>query len=245
MAKKSTKKTAPATIGDNNPPETPFEISQAEIQDLYNEAQVWLDGEGITTEEMAEKISMLLQMLRSAGKTAEERRTDEKSPHLLAGKAVDKKYGELKKKVTMASDACKEILQPWLQMKAAEKEAEDQRLREEADRKKREADRAMQTSTGNLAEREEAEKIVEEAKTADIEARVQKNKSAGQQNKGGRAVSLRTVWNTHLTDPDLALNHYWPDERIEELLLTLAKADVRGGKRTIPGFHIEDEKVTN
>ena len=229
--------------GHNNPPTTPFEEDQAAIDDLYNEAQNFLDGEPITTEPMAEAVTTLLQMLRSAGNLAEKHRGEEKAPHWDAGKAVDAKFKPLAEKVRRAAETCKVALKPWLEVLAEEKRIKDQEAREEADRQKREADRAMQMSTGNLAEREEAEEKLEDAKQADIEARVQKNKSAGQTNKGGRAVGLRTVWNTHLVDPNLALDHYWPDERIEELLLTMAKAEVRGGKRHIPGFHIKDEKV--
>ena len=239
MPKKSK---APAT-GHNNPPTSPFEESKSQIDDLYMEAQNFLDGDPVDTEGLAEAVSTLLQNLREAGSLADKRRGEENKPHWDAGKAVDAKFKPLAAMVTRATEACKETLKPWLLIKAEEKEAEDLKLREEADRKKREADRAMQTSSGNLAEREAAEEKVEEAKAADIKARVSKNATAGQTNRGGRAVSLRTVWNTTLTDPDAALDHFWPDARLEEVLLSMAKGEVRSGKRTIPGFHIEDEKV--
>jgi hypothetical protein len=47
-----------------------------------------------------------------------------------------------------------------------------------------------------------------------------------------------------LVDPSAALEHYWPHEEIEAVLTKLAQAEATAGKRTIPGFNIEEKKET-
>lgn len=231
-----------AGIGDNNPPETPFEISQSKIQDLYDEAALWLDGDPINSEEMAEGIATLLQSIRAAAKEAEDERAAEKKPHWDAGKAVDVKWKPLTTLADRATEAAKAALAPWLKKKADEKAEEDRRLREEAERKKAEAEKAIrEANRENVLERQAAEDKLEEAKKAEVTANKAARESAGVKGRTGRAVSLRKRYRAVLRDPEAALEHYWPHVRIEELLTSMAQADADNGKANIPGFEIKIE----
>lgn len=62
--------TVVATVGHNKPPSL-FDDAQENIENLFGEAHLWLDGEEVTSEETAEGIAKLLDMLRKAGKEAE------------------------------------------------------------------------------------------------------------------------------------------------------------------------------
>ena len=60
----------------------------------------------------------------------------------------------------------------------------------------------------------------------------------------GRATGLRTYWVARMTDRKAALFHYLvarPDA-VVGLLQTLADADVREGKRSIPGFEVAEDR---
>ena len=234
-----------APIGHNNPPQTIFEQHQAEINDLYDEAKLWLDGEPVETAGLAEGLSTLMQTIRKAGADADRERAAEKAPHLEAGREIDARWKTLTKLTNLATAACKEALKPWLIKIEAEKKEADRIAQEDADAKLAEARKAMQASSvDNLIEREEAEEKLKAAEISKAVANKKQRETAGVKNKGGRAVSLRTVYVTELIDANEALEHFWPSMEIEELLLTMAKRQVANGKRALPGFKITEEKVT-
>lgn len=228
-----------AKKGHNQPPETEFDTVNVKINDLYGEARLWLDGEKVDNERSAEGITTLLNMLRSAKKDAEKAFKDEKAPHAALAKAVDDKYRPLKDKAQRAADACKSALTPWLEAKEKEKDAEVERLRQEAEEKTLTAQKAFaSTPLDHLVEREKTELLAEEAKEAEKDARRAAGKSSNTKGKVGKAVGLRTSHNTTLTDPILAIRHFWPNDEINELLMKLARQEVRQGVREIPGFEI-------
>ena len=66
-------------IGHNNPP-TEFEVCKKTIQDLYEEAKLWLDGEPVETQEQADALNTLESRIREAAKDAEANRKKEAKP---------------------------------------------------------------------------------------------------------------------------------------------------------------------
>lgn len=235
-----------ATIGDNNPPETPFEIFTSKINDLYDEAVLWLDGEPIDSEEMAEGLATLLDSIRTAGGDADKERAIEKKPHWDAGKAVDAKWKTLIERATLATDTCKKALAPWLAKKEKEKAEADRLAREKADKEMAEAQAAIRKSNqDNLAERAIAEDKLDKAKRADEKAKREANKSAGIKPKGGgRAIHIRKSYEAVLDDPEAALEHFWPHIDIEACLTALGQKKVNDGIREIPGFRVQEKKGT-
>ena len=238
--------TEPATAGHNNPPEpTPFEAASEEITGLYGEAKNFLDGEKITNQGMADSIAQLLNLIRAARKTADAARKVEAKPFDDGKAEVQGRYNPLFNKADLATTACKQALAPWLEKLDAEKKAVTEKARLEAEEAKRVAQEAIRAADAdNLAEREAAEALLEEAKAAEIASRRAAKDTAKASGGVGRAASLRTDYKPKLTDPVAAARHYWQVKRpeMEAFLTGLAEKDLRAGVGTIPGFDIVEER---
>lgn len=237
----------PAGLGHNQPPQEtpdPFAAFQVHIDDLMETAKGFLDGEPIDSEELAKRVSQLLDDCRTAGKDADKARAEEKKPHDEATKAVQAKWKPLIDRAALAADACKKALAPWLTKKEAEARAAAEKARQEAEAKAKAAAEAMRAADAtDLAAREEAEAKVQEAKAAEAAAnRAEKVRPTA--TGGARATTLRTSYRPELTNPADALRHYIkarPDE-IKACLQRLAEVDVRNGARSLPGFTIHEER---
>lgn len=232
----------PPAIGDNNPPPpTPYEIALDEIDTLYGEAVMWLDGKPVDSQDVADGLSNMLNMIRAAKKRADESRMAENEP-FDAGKAeVQARYKPLLAKAERARDTIVTVLTPWLEQVARAKAAKAEAARIEADRKLREAQEAIRNSPENLAARELAEEQLKAAKKAG-NAATRMEKDTAKSGTVGRAVGLRTTWKPTLTDGVAAARHYWATERqeMEAFLLVMAAKEVARGKRDIPGFDIQE-----
>lgn len=240
----------------NNPPEevepTPFEMSEVEIGDLYAEAKNFLDGDPITSQAMADAVSKLIDDLRKAANLADERRKKENEPFDEGKAEVQARYAPLiadtkttKGKAVLAIDIAKKALAPWLQKLEDEKRAAAEAARKVAEEAARKAQEALRTSrVDDLAEREKAEALLRQAEVASAAATHAENDKAHA--KGGtRAMGLRSVWRAEMTDGREAAAHYWRTRRadVDAFFQGLADADVRAGKRTIPGFSITEQRV--
>lgn len=243
-------------IGHNNPPieiePTPFEMSEVEIGDLYAEAKNWLDGEPVASQAHADALSKLIDDLRKASGLADERRKTENEP-FDAGKAeVQARYAPLiadtksiKGKAVLAIDMAKKALAPWLQKLDAEKQAAAAKARAEADEKMRLAQEALRASqVADLEKREAAEALLREAAKSDAAATKAENSKA-HATGGSRAMGLRSVWRAKMTDGRAAAGHYWTTRRaeVDAFFQGMADADVRAGKREIPGFLVLETRV--
>lgn len=231
-----------AVMGANNPP-TPFDECERKVIDLFDEAKNFLDGEPIATQDMADSVSKLLDMIRKAKKEADEHRVAEKKPHDLAAAAVQEKWKPLLTRCDLAADAAKKALTPYLEAVEAEKRAKAEAARREAEDKARAAQEAMRASRDDLAAREEAEALLADAKKAEAAAsRAEKDKAQG---KGGaRAVSLRTSYRAEVTDYRALAAHLWTDDRdaLIEFLDGYAATKVRAGARNLPGVAVREIK---
>jgi len=231
-----------ATIGHNNPPVDPIDEALTAIQDLYDEAKNFCDGEPIDSEEMHDTITRLYDQLHEAGKAADALRVEAKRPLDEAIKEIQDRFNPFiqpkKGKVDIGKSELGKLLSAWRARIAAEKEAAARKAREEADRIAREAQEAMQASRGNLEEREKAEALVQEAKAVEREA-----KRADKQATTG--TGLRTVWHATLEDAEQALDWGYTRDPAAFVALcqNMADAAVRGGLRVVPGFKVESERV--
>jgi hypothetical protein len=238
--------TSTAVLGGSNggPPLDPI-IDPTEaftkIEDLYEEAKNFADGEPITTPEMAAAITALFDGLHEAGKEAEALRVAEKAPLDKQVDAIQARYNPYvqakKGKVAMGKDALGVLLTAWRVEQQRIAAAAAQKAREEADALRVEAEAAIRASSGNLAEREAAEEILDTAKQAERFAR-RTTKAAT------TGTGLRTSWVAGLVDEEAALE--WAYERdpskFTALVQSMADEAVRGGLRAIPGFRVTEEK---
>jgi len=235
-----------AAIGNNNPPaDDPFVAFHTHIGDLFDEAKHFLDGEGIKSDGEAEAVSKLLDMIRKAGKDADEARKAEKRPHDEAAKAVQAKWNPLLDRALLAVDTCKRVLEPWLRQKEEAQRAAAEAARVRAEEAAAAAQAAIRSaSETDLGAREQAEALVKDARAAEADAS-RAEKARPQAGGGARATTLRTTFRPELMSPRAALQHYATTNpaAIKACLQVLAETDVREGKRSIPGFVIHEEKV--
>lgn len=221
-----------AVIGSNR---TPAELIFDEIADLYETAKDFCDGIAINDQDTANALTKIMEDIHDAGKRAEAIRVEEKEPHLKASRAVDAIFKPVLDKVKLGKDACAALLAPWRKRLADEAALAAKKLREEADAKAAAARAAMQTTAGNLAEREKAESLAKEAKALDQIARKADNKPTG----------LVTRWTARIVDEDVALDWAFTRDKTKfiETVQAIADAALRMGLHTIPGFAVTEEKV--
>lgn len=236
----------PAPIGHNQPPEpTPLEAFKAHVDDLYMEAETWLDGEPISNADQAAKVTALKGMLSAAAKDADAKRAEEKAPHLEAGRQVDAAWKPIVDRAKKALTVAQKALTPWLEAVEAEnrrKALEAQREADEAAARLREQAIASRESSA-LADEDVREVLEDEAKAAARRAAAATKQTSTVRTDHGKAT-LRTVWLFEVEDRRALLNHYLRQkpEAFEELLRDLAGKDVRAGARVLPGVRIWDER---
>lgn len=241
-------------IGHNGAPEpTPFEVVQAQINDLYGEAANWLDGTPVQSQDEAAAIQSLMRLIQAAEKQADEARKYEAKPHDEAKSEIQDRYNLLigkTKTVTgltvRAIDACKQALMPWLKKLDDEIKATAEAARMEAEAKQRIAMEAMKQRDGtDLAASERAEALALEAKRAESDARRAENTKATAKGEG-RAASLRTSYRAEITDMREFARYAWEfrQQELFEFMRCLAQQVVNTGRAQIPGVKVhEDRKV--
>lgn len=232
-----------AIIGDNKGPALdPFADVTKTIDDLFQTAEDFCDGEVISSQKMHDAIEKIHDELQVAYNVAEKLRKEEKKPHDDKAKAVQSKFNpyiqDKKGKVFLGKQACQTLLAPWRKKIADEKAAAAERARIAADAAKLEAEKAIQESAGNLTERVAAEEQLAHAKSLDKGAkRANKDATTG--------LGLRTVWLTEIVDAEKALD--WAYRRdpqaFTDLVMSMARSAVHGGMREISGFKITEDKV--
>lgn len=227
-----------ATIGHNK---SPFHLTTELIQDLFDEAKNWLDGEPLETKEQHDALVQLVKDIRAAKREADTARKEEAKPFDEAKAEIQERYNHFIKAKTgladMAVETAQQVLAPYL--------AEQQRIKDEAEREatqkaleaERKALEAMEASKGDLEARQEAEKLVVERKKAEAEHHKIVNTNI--------AKGARTVWDVKVVNSIAAVQALWSTHqaRFEELLIDIAQSEVRAGKRSIEGFEITSRKV--
>ncbi|RVL38004.1 hypothetical protein [Sinorhizobium meliloti] len=231
-----------AVKGHNQPPPSDFDLIKQGIEDLYEEARNFADGEPIASQEMHDAIEELRTQLHEAGKRADALRVEEKRPLDEQIKAIQDAYNPLiqpkRGRVDLAKSALDALLTPYRTRIAQEKAAEAARVAAAAEAARVAATEAIRASSGNLAAREEAEELLADAKKLE--------RQAGRANKAAATgTGLRTVWKAELVDDAAALDWFYGErpDAFRELIQSLADEAVRRGVRKVPGFVVRDEKV--
>lgn len=227
-----------APIGHNQPKIAP-ELQA--IQDLFDEASLWLDGDKLTTKAQHDKLIELVKAIRKAKREADNARKEEAKPFDEAKAEIQARYNVFIKARTgladMAIETAQKVLAPYLTEQQRIKDEQERIAREEAAQAQREAQEAMKASQGDLEMRALAEEKITHAKEAE-----KLIKDIGKQNI---AKGARTVWDTELIDSTAAMRALWVANKhqFEALMLDIGKSMVRSGIREIPGFKIMSRKV--
>lgn len=240
-------------LGANHPPEpTPFEKIERRINDLYDEALQWLDGDPVTTQAVADDISNLANLLLEAHNEADRLRKEEAKPFDEGKAEVQARYNPLiednktkKGKTVLAREACKKAIEPFLIAKKAaidKAAAEARKVADEAAHAAREA--VAVADRTNLAEKAKMEEVIQEAKIAERIAAKVENQTAVASGGIGRGIGLRTEYIATLSNFRDAAAHYYQTRKVEfeAWMQGMADADLKRGIREIPGFVITEEK---
>ena len=225
-------------IGHNNPPKTILET----LDDLYTEAKNWIDGTPIETDEQARELDRLMGMLSDAWKAGEAERKEKVAPFDKAKKDVQAVYVPVLEKADTALKQARVVGNRFLAKKQAALDEAARVAREKAAEEKRIADEAIRASRGDLHAREEAEELLKQAKRA--EAAANAAAKATPASIGGRKT-VSKKFEAVLTDPGMALNHYYITRPADLLAIVQdwAGKDVNAGVRNIPGFHVKEQEI--
>ena len=233
-----------ATIGDNNPP-SPFDEAQFSIASLREEASHWLDGAEVTTQNEADAIAKLLDLVRKTKKEADDARKAEAKPFDDGKKEVQARYKPLLENCDRIASVCKAANLPWLQKMEEQRRQEEAAARKKAEEASAKAQAALQAAAAtDIAAKEAAEDQIKIAKQAKKEA----NKAATQRGtaKGGaRAMSLRTVYRHEIVNVREFARWCWDNEydALVECLDAIAKRKVDAKFHTMPGVVVHEGKV--
>lgn len=181
-----------------------------------------------------------------------------KAPYLTGGRVVDAEKNDLAAKLMTARNKVQGQLNEYAAKKAAEQEAERQRIAAEqraaaeaAMRAERErlaaeaaAARAAREAT-SAAEREAAEQAAEVARQAAENAMAAAAlapapvaKAEPIRSDDGATVSTKTVWNSAVEDYAKAFKAVKTDPKVKEAIEAAVARQVRAGSREIPGCRI-------
>jgi hypothetical protein len=243
-----------AVIGHNNPPEpTPFDAVKARIDDLYNEATLWLDGEPVKTQGQANALNTLENMIREAANDAEALRKAEVAPLDELKTEIQTRFnvliGDTKTvtgKTVKAVAAVKAALKPYLIEIDNRQREEARKAKEEADAAIAEAQAALkQRDAINLGSIERAEQLLSDAE--DLKKDAAKLAAAKPQASGdGRATGLRTTYRAVMTSYREAAAWAYTNKKpeFEIFLADLAAKEVRAGKHvSFQGFDVIKERT--
>ena len=231
-----------ATIGHNR---SPFELVKETIEDLYDEAKQWLDGEPVASKDQADALNTLESRVRAAVKEAEAKRKAEAKPFDDGKAEVQARYKPIQAKADAALDAIKAALKPYLLELDRQQREAAAKAKEEADRKMAEALEAVrQRDAANLESREAAEAKIREAKAAEEAAR-RADKAKAHAKGSGRATGLRTTYRAVIENDREAAAWVWTDRNAELMAFVQDQADkaVRAGAKSLRGFKIIEEKT--
>ena len=223
-----------APIGHNNPP-CPFAPHEVHIGDLMELAEGALQGNAIETPEQAAAIDELLDSIKDAAKALEATRKAENKPFDDGKAAVQAKAKPLAAKLDIAKDAAIKALTPFRIAEQEKKDAEQKRLRDEAERLAEQARaKFVHTAPTDLAARIEAEELAKVAKKATAAAnRIDRS-----------ATGLRTYWSATVTDHGalLAYMKQSDPQGLKAMLEDYAERQKNAGARNLPGVEITEQR---
>lgn len=241
------------TAKDNAPPD-PLGAHHAHIADLYTEAANWLDGAEIENADQAEAVNRLIDDFKEAIDAAKASEVEQTKPLLDDIEAVRASYRPLigtTQAITGTAVRAKTMLlalkSAWGRKVEAIAAAKAEALRKEAAEQARKAAEAAREAVGDLQATEDAEDLIRAAQ-ATLKAATQAEKPA--------VKGMRDSWVVKgfapVTDAagatvsgERALLVYYLKTNpgaITDACLELARADVRSGKRVLPGLVIENER---
>lgn len=224
-------------IGGNNPPR---HILFAEtLDDVHLEATSFLDGAAIETPGQADAIGKIIATAKAIKRDADAARTEDKAPHLAAGRQIDADYKPVETKADAIIKAASAPLTVWLN-KLAEQQRERERIaREAAARLAQEAIAAERGAVGNLAA-QEAVRLIQNAADAAAKDAAKAGKAKPLVAGLDRSIGLRTYRVVTVTDYRALIN--WLAKNDKPALCEFMDEYAKRATGGLPGVTIETER---
>lgn len=224
---------APAAVGHNAPPD-PIKEALAPYGDTISEAENWLDGTEVETEEQMKAVDALTKEVKAALKAVNAGEKSAAAPLHDAWKAEKARWKPTIDDLTRIRDGLVSLVGEFKKKLAAEKAAAERAAWEEADKARREAEaKAAEAASGDIEAQREAAAAKEQAAALVKEASAARNDTV----KG-----MRKVQKYEIQDHRAALHDIAKNDRdamtafIEEYVLRNFKT------RTISGVRVWEEK---
>lgn len=232
----------PRPAAGHNMPADPFDALLAEIADKSDQATALLDQHPeIKAQQVCDLFRNMQAQLLALNKRADTLHEEQKRPVLEQGRAIDERF-RFRAAVKVLSERLRSRFESFLkaeerrQQEAARQKYEAERAAAEAERKRIEDERAKLMQDDPIEALTTPPPELPELPVAPEPIKVQAGGGFG------RKAGLKSVWVACLTDFDAAVRHYADNAKLRELVQKLADADVRTGKRTIPGFEVKEDR---
>jgi hypothetical protein len=229
------------SIGHNMPSD-PFEALLAEIADKSEQANSLLNQHPeIKAQQTCDLFRNMQAQLLALHKRADTLHEEQKRPVLDQGRAIDERF-RFRGAIRVLTERLRSRFETFLkveerrQQEAARQKYEAERAAAEAERKRIEVERAKLMENDPIQALTTPAPELPELPLAPEPVKVQAGGGFG------RKAGLKSVWVPVLTDFDAAVKHYADNAKLRELVQKLADADVRTGKRTIPGFDVKEDR---
>lgn len=246
-----------AAAMSNEPPEDAVDVIRKTVDEAYEEALLWLDGENIANQQQADDLGRIFKALDDAYKLAESERVAAKKPHDDAAAEVQRTFKPIVDKADKARKAVKTAIQRWNDHLADLQRQEAARVRQAAIDAAAAAQKLIDEAAreNNLAAMEVAEQQRENAAVLADMAKAAESEKAVTQIEGARGIGRSTRrWVGHLDADPLDLDAVrtaehalmtwaWKGKRawLLGIIMDEAQRDIRAGARVIPGLKIEQE----
>lgn len=177
--------------GHNNPPDPIYEW-YAPYADTISEAENWLDGEPVETEDQMKAVDALIKTLRTANTELGKAKKSASAPLHDAWKAELARWKPTEEDLDRIRKGLVALVDPIKKRLAEEKAAAERAARDEAARIEREArEKLRQADAANIEEQREAAEAAQRAE----EAQKAVKEAARDSVKG-----MREVWKFEITD---------------------------------------------
>lgn len=245
-----------AQMGGNNPPlsEVLADTNKAMIAEIEPiavranalSAQVKEAGGVIKDEVQLGVVAELVTDAKALFKRFENRRIEDKEPHLAACREVDSFFGAFKERLGRIEGVFVDLSTAYQRKKAADAraaaEAEAARLRQEEERLREAADNAKRQSTTDR-KHEQADEVAAQADAAEARAASTNHELAKVKTATGVTAGAKTEWTFRITDyeaiPLDKLRPYLKREQIEAALKSYVR--IHKGAAALPGVHFEED----
>jgi hypothetical protein len=189
---------APAKIGDNCPPD-PIDEAIAPFSDAISEAENWLDGQPVESEDQMKAVDGLLKLVKAAKKAVSDAEESEAKPIYDQWKAAKARFAPTITDLERIAKGLVSIVDVFKRKLAAEKAEAARLAQEEMRRKAREAEAASRVANAGDIEAQRAMAV----KQAEFDAA----KAAASAAANDTVKGMRPVTKYEVTDHKALLNY--------------------------------------